>query len=245
MSLGELIGGVEAHEKTLTVYNPANGVADALREALEDRNVFVVEEWCRGPENFLVLSRDEEFLTAVAVDDVLAETEQTRPGFVAESYRPILDHLDETMFTSYGHGKMMGATREIEDRAWRIGKGELHSGFQRLENFEPQADAYRRIASRDTLDVHAYAAPGGTVPDVENVQLHLWDADEIRRSWFVVYDGGGVDENKCALLAEERAEDGFYGFWTYDPSTVDYITDHLRHTYSYVESDGGVGPATT
>jgi hypothetical protein len=245
MSLRELIAGVEAHEKTLTVYNPADGVVDALREALEDRNVFVVEEWTRGPENFLVLSRDGEFLAAVAVDDVLEPTAETRPGFVADSYRPILDHLDETMFTSYGHGKMMAATREIEDRAWRMGRGELHSGFQRVENVRPQAEAYERLAGRDSLDVHAYAAPDGEVPDIEGVNLHLRDTAEVRRSWFVVYDGGGVDDNKCALLAEERGEDGFYGFWTYDPSTVDYIATYLRETYGYVESDGGAGSATT
>ena len=243
MSLAELISGVESHEKTLTVYNPEDGVVDALREALTDRNVLVAEEFCRGPDNFIVLSDDGEFVTAVAVADVLEQPASAELGFVADSYRPILDHLDETMFTSFGRAKMMAATREIEDRAWRFGTGELHAGFQYLANFEPQADAYRRIASRDGLDVHVYADPTGGTAEPENVRFHLRDVEEIRRSWFVVYDGDGVDETKCALLAEERGNDGFYGFWTYDASTVDYILDHLRSTYGYVESDGDAEPS--
>jgi hypothetical protein len=32
-----------------------------------------------------------------------------------------------------------------------------------------------------------------------------------------------------------REESGFYGFWTYDPVTVDWILDHLRETYGLVE----------
>jgi hypothetical protein len=239
MPLAELIAGVEAHEKTLTVYNPEDGVVESLREALSDRNVLIVEERCRGPENFLVLGDDEAFVAAVAVDDVVEQPQSTEPGFVADTYRPILDHLDETMFTSYGRPEMMAATREIEDRAWRMGTGELHTGFQHTGNFEPQAEAYRRLAGRSGLEVHAYAAPETYQPNAEAVHFHLRDTEEIRRSWFVVYDGGGVDDNKCALLAEERGDAGFYGFWTYDASTVDYILDHLRTTYSYVESDGG------
>jgi hypothetical protein len=31
---------------------------------------------------------------------------------------------------------------------------------------------------------------------------------------------------KCALLAEERAPRGFYGFRTHDAATVAYIVDH-------------------
>jgi DICT domain-containing protein len=237
MSLAELIAGVEGHEKTLTVYNPADGAVASLREALSDRNVFVVEEHCRGPDNFLVLGDDGAFVAAAAVEDIVEQPQSTEPGFVADTYRPILDHLDETMFTSYGRQKMMAATREIEDRAWRVGTGELHTGFQHTGNFEPQAEAYRRLAERPDLDVHAYAAPREYQPSADGVEFHLRDTEEIRRSWFVVYDGGGVDDNKCALLAEERGDDGFYGFWTYDASTVDYILNHLHTTYSYVESD--------
>ncbi|PSQ59906.1 MAG: histidine kinase, partial [Halobacteriales archaeon SW_9_67_25] len=36
---------------------------------------------------------------------------------------------------------------------------------------------------------------------------------------------------RCALLAEEREERTFYGFWTYDGSTVEYVLDHLRARY--------------
>lgn len=61
-------------------------------------------------------------------------------------------------------------------------------------------------------------------------------SEEIERSWFVAYDGGGIGVNKCALLAEERDSGSFYGFWTYDPSTVDWIIEYLDSAYGILES---------
>ena len=50
MSLRELVGGVEAHEKTLTVFDPAPGAVEALRGHFEDRNL-VVEAGSADPED--------------------------------------------------------------------------------------------------------------------------------------------------------------------------------------------------
>jgi hypothetical protein len=33
------------------------------------------------------------------------------------------------------------------------------------------------------------------------------------------------------LLAEEREPGGFYGFWSYDPETVDDVIDYLTERY--------------
>ena len=240
MSLSELIAGVEDHEKTLTVFNAADDDVEALREQFRDRNLSVAAERTPSgePTGFVVLSDGEEFITAVKVEEILqTDSDQTEPDFEAEAYRPILDHLDETMFTSYDTGQMVAASREIEDRAWRIGSGALHSGFQRLSILADQLDLYERLAEKEDLDVHAYAAPNASVPDHgSDLTIHVERADEIERSWFVVYDGAGIDVNKCALLAEEREPRAFYGFWTYDPNTVDWIVDHLENTYGLVES---------
>jgi len=81
------------------------------------------------------------------------------------------------------------------------------------------------------------------VPDIDppansTFQLHLDRSEEIATSWFVVFDDGSDDESatqKCALLAEEREPREFYGFWTYDPVTVDYIVDHLESRYGMLE----------
>jgi hypothetical protein len=245
MTLTELITGVENHEKILSVFNADAEAVDAVRERFHDRNLTVRAERTESgrPRSFVVLStggedEEESFVTAASLDDVLGDGDPTDPGFDEASYRPILDHLDETMFTSYDTRQMVAASREIEDRAWRLGKGSLHAGFQYLSILEDQMDVYERLASKDHLDVHAYAYPDQeSVPDHDtDLTIHVERSTEIEDSWFVAYDGGGVDVNKCALLAEERESRAFYGFWTYDPDTVDWIIDYLERTYGLVAS---------
>ncbi|MFB6191846.1 MAG: DICT sensory domain-containing protein [Haloarculaceae archaeon] len=247
MTLSELIAGVESHEKTLTVFNADREAVETLRSQFADRNVSVVSERTPDgtPEAFVVLADDGAFVTAAGVSDVVGEAGGGRTGRNGDRdgeedgeypYRPILDHLDETMFTSYDTGQMVASSREIEDRAWRLGEGALHAGFQRLSILDDQMDVYTRLASKDGLDVHAYAVPDREMLDHEtDLTIHLERSEEIERSWFVVYDGGGVDVNKCALLAEERDDRQFYGFWTYDPDTVDWIVDYLETSYGLVE----------
>jgi len=239
MSFTELIAGVEDHKKTLTVFNADDATISTLGERFHDRNLTVSGERTPSgrPTAFAVLSEDDEFVTAADIETVLAEEGESDPGFEGDSYRPILDHLDETLFTSYDIEQMVAASREIEDRAWRIGKGSLYSGFQRLSILSEQMNIYEQLAGKETLDVHAYAVPDADVPEHDtDLTIHVERSDEIERSWFVAYDGAGVDVNKCALLAEEREPRSFYGFWTYDPSTVDWIIDHLESTYGLLES---------
>ncbi|TKX73576.1 histidine kinase [Halorubrum sp. GN11_10-6_MGM] len=251
MSLIELIAGVEAHEATLTVFNADPAVTDELREYFADRNVRIVDDQtASGPEEFAVLARDGEFVTAVTVEELLSppggdESEDAGDsgarGADGRVGRPVLDHLDETMFTSYSREDMVAASREIEDRAWRVGDGELHAGFQTLDVLTGEADTYDLLGEKERLDVHAYAANEGEAPDVEHYTVHVGETAEIRETWFVAYDGGGYDEAKCALLAEERAPGEFFGFWSYDPETVDYIIDYLTERYGGSEQtdDGG------
>ncbi|WP_435094141.1 DICT sensory domain-containing protein [Halorubrum sp. N11] len=256
MSLIELIAGVEAHEATLTVFNADPAVTDELREYFADRNIRIVEDQtASGPAEFVVLARDGGFVTAVTVDDLLAGPggggTEASDGETPESGakranngrvgRPVLDHLDETMFTSYSRDDMVAASREIEDRAWRVGDGELHAGFQTLDVLTGEADTYALLGEKERLDVHAYAAAEGNAPDVEHYTVHVGETAEIRETWFVAYDGGGYDDAKCALLAEERSPGEFYGFWSYDPETVDSIIDYLTDQYGGSEQtdDGG------
>ncbi|WP_435072961.1 DICT sensory domain-containing protein [Halorubrum sp. HHNYT27] len=238
MSLIELITGVEASEATLTVFNADSSVTSELREHFADRNIRIVEERTEGgPEAYAVLSRDGEFVTAVTVGEILPGADGSSDGDGSgESGRrvggPILDLLDETMFTSYSRGDMVAASREIEDRAWRVGDGELHAGFQTLDVLTGETDTYDLLGEKERLSVHAYAAAGGDPPDVEHYTVHVGETAELRETWFVAYDGGGYDDAKCALLAEERAPGEFFGFWSYDPETVDYIIDYLTERYA-------------
>lgn len=244
MSLIELIAGVEAKEATLTVVNDDGEARDALADRFATRNLTVVEDDLSTRSGaFAVLTQDGEFVTAVGLDELLEPADETDPSFASDTYHPILDELDETLFTSYSIGDMVAASREIEDRAWRMGSGEVHTGFQTLGNMSEQAEMYDRLGQSDDLDVHAYGAPEGSVPDANNFSVHVERAAEIRETWFVIYDGGGIQKNKCMLLAEEREPGRFYGFWSYDPQTVDEAIDHLNATYHVVES-GEEGDAT-
>jgi len=241
MGLFELIAAVDAEEKTLTVFNPEAGVPTALREHFADRNLAIEEATSdAGPRNYAVLSRDDQFLAAIDVSDVLGDRKGVAPGFARETYEVVLDELDETMFTSYDTERMIAASKEIEDRAWRGAAGELHAGFQTCSRFASQAEVYDHIAKRGSLDVHVYAHAEGSddVDPPAGPTLHLSTATEISDTWFVAYDGGDVEAAKCALLAEERMPGSFYGFWTYDPETVDAIIAHLRSTYPIPEADG-------
>lgn len=238
MSLSELVSGVESHEMTLTVYN-ADAAVEDLRERFADRNVTVETATADGgPDRFVTLDSDGRFVSAAGLDELLEESSERR-NFDGDPYRSILDHLDETMFTSYSRRKMLAASREIEDRAWRVGKGSLHAGFQRVSVLKSQLETYRALGSRDDLTVHTYATPDTEIPAQSDFLIHAEDTEEIATSWFVAFDGAGLDDTKCALVAEERDPGEFYGFWTYDPSTVDYIVSHLTATYVPVDADGG------
>jgi DICT domain-containing protein len=266
MSLIEIISGVEAREATLTVFDPDPSVAETLAEHFADRNLRIVAERpAAGPTGYAVLSRDGEFVTAAAIDDLLPGTDdgasaagdddvsaagddgdEASDGRRSDEERgettsrrvgqPILDHLDETLFTSYSRADMVAASREIEDRAWRVGDGELHAGFQTLDVLTGEANTYDRLAGKDRLDVHAYAAAEGDAPAADEYEVHVGRTAEIRETWFVAYDGGGFDGAKCVLLAEEREPGRFYGFWSYDPDTVDRVIDYLTERYGASEA---------
>lgn len=238
MSLTELITGVEDHQKTLTVFNAEAAVAEDLRERFADRNVRVQSERTESgrPGEFITLSDGEDIIAAASLSsftDSLADGDQyiTRDN---SPYASILDHLDETLFTSWSIQRMTAASREIEDRAWRVGHGSLYAGFQTLSTLQGELDLYERLGETD-VEVHAYAVPDIEPPEYSTFSLHLERAAEIADTWFVVFDGGGDPTQKCALLAEEREPREFYGFWTYDESTVDWIIDYLNSTYGYLE----------
>ncbi|WP_313694689.1 DICT sensory domain-containing protein [Halorarum halobium] len=235
MPLTDLIEDAERGEKRITVFDPpTDAVVAELREYVADQQVRVdVAATDSDLSGYAVLSdeRGDEVLTAVDLrhlgGDPVGELGAER------TLSPIFEELADTTFTSYDVGQMIAASREIEDRAWRTGVGELHAGFQTGTALSAQTAAYRDLAAKD-LDVHVYCTPDTNAPHLDGVTVHAADVREIRESWFVVFDGGGEDERACALLAEERGagdERAFYGFWTYDPAIVADALEHLWERY--------------
>ena len=197
MSLAELIAGVEAHEKTLTVFNAEPSVVGALRERFADRNVRVRAESTESgrPGEFATLSDDERVYTATDLETLLETLDGRERPIDAAGDRPILDRLDETLFTSWSVDRMVAASREIEDRAWRVGEGSLHAGFQTLSTLSGELDRYERLGE-SAVDVHAYAVPDIDPPRNMPFRLHLDRGEEIGNSWFVVFDDGwGADSD--------------------------------------------------
>ncbi|WP_152041216.1 DICT sensory domain-containing protein [Salinigranum salinum] len=224
MSLGAIIERVERHERRLTLLSPpSRAVVSAVERTFAPQGVRVdVEE---GTDHPTAMVRDGERVVStvpLAGDD--AGLEATTDALVTA-----LSTLDRTTFASYDLRGMVAATREIEDRAWRVGRGRLRAGFQHVRALSDQRPVYRQLAT--VLDVHTYAVPDGPPPDLGDAVVHLDPAPEIERSWFVVYDGGGSAANKCALLAEERDDRQFSGFLTYAPDLVDEIDDYLATAY--------------
>ncbi|WP_435152584.1 DICT sensory domain-containing protein [Haladaptatus sp. DFWS20] len=236
MSLHEKIAAVEREQKTLTVYT-AEPNSD-LAERFETKNVAVQYKRLRsvGKNGFLVIRDRRGFRGAIgltAFEEFLTPPVHVpwNPEFDSSNFRDLLALLDRTLFSSFDRRQMLGTSREIEDRAWRVGQGELHVGFQSFSVFRAQLPVYRRLAEDTNLTIHIYGEEDWQPPEVQNVTYHAETMDEIGTVWFLVYDGGGDDVQKCALLAEERDPNQFYGFWTYDPVTVDELLVHLRRTY--------------
>jgi DICT domain-containing protein len=226
MSLRRLIDRVRSREKTLTVYAPRNaGVVDAVRDYFASQHVSVEHEPTTDAAPHAVLSDDGDYLASVGVD-ALRALAAAEPHAIGEDapYRPILEHLDRTTFTSYSREQMTQASREIEDRAWRANGGSLHAGFQRLSNVEAQRDTYETLAASD-VDVHVYGEPDVDLGDVP-FTVHGAHDEEIAATWFVVFDGGGDRHQSSALLAKSEGEH-YYGFWTYDADLVEEALSEL------------------
>lgn len=233
MSLPELVDGVETHRKTLTAFNTDEASVEALRDRFAAHNVEVkTVESPDVPDEYVVLGEGEEFVTAARVPDLLDPPET---GSFDDASDPILDALDRTMFTTFNAAELLTISRDIEELARQVGSGRLHAGFQTLNVLAGELDAYERLAGQSGLHVDAYAAAEGEVPDHDDsLAIHVERSEEIRSTWFVAYDGGGRDEHKCALVAEEREPGTYCGFWTYDEDTVDYVCSHLRESYPLV-----------
>jgi DICT domain-containing protein len=243
MTLESVIEAAERRQTSLVHYAPEPG---DLADQFAARNVEIRHRRLPpgGPDPFVVVRRDGAFRGAVTVDDLrqfLWPPIRRPPDLetLSPAYRALFELLDDTVFASLRRRQLLATSREIEDRAWRTRRGTLHAGFQSASAFRAQRSVYRQLVAMGDLDVHVYVATDAPRDELDP-DLDL-DADGatihaeagIDRFWFLVFDGGGDDEQKCALVAEQRGADGggdedededaetYYGVWTYDPVLVD------------------------
>ncbi|TYL39733.1 histidine kinase [Natronococcus pandeyae] len=235
-SLRDALESVERERKRLEVYTAEPAVAAELERQFTTRNVTVDHRQAEAFDDGFVAIRDPDngFRGTLGLDqfDAILSPETHLPWAVESTdvdTRELFDFLENTLFASYDRRQMLAASREIEERAWRIGEGTLYAGFEREAALVDQLEVYDRLASHEMLTAIAFVDDtwGRSATDLTVVP----DSDEIGAFWFVVFDGAGSDLQKCALVAEERRAGQYYGFWTYDPEFVDELVDYLERTY--------------
>ncbi|WP_284009548.1 DICT sensory domain-containing protein [Haloarcula pelagica] len=235
MTLSAIIEAVASDRKDVVVYAPDDTGVDLATQLLT-RNVTVDHR--RLPtisaDAFVVVRDDGRFRGAVALSDLLAFVEPPvrRPADrddLDPAVRAIYELLDNTVFVALTRRQLLATSRELEDRAWRTGRGTLHVGFQSAAAFEAQADLYEELAATTDIEIHLYMADAPALDrfDGTEVHVHTGPSPEVGRFWFIVFDDGADGTQNCALIAEQTDTDEYRGLWTYDASLVDRALDAL------------------
>lgn len=232
-SFRQIFDEVERRRRVVTVFSATD--TEWLDSLLGSSHV-TVERRSISPGEvrpFLTVRAGDEYLGSVRLDDLeLLVTPEIqalgRVEAVEAAGRHLRRMLSDTVFSSMDRRQLLASSREIEDRAWRVGRGEIHAGFQSLSALEAQSGVYASLARRPSLAVHVYGSADGD-PDRElsDVIVHPTRAEDVVHHWFVVYDGGGDEFQKCAVLAEQVDDRTYRGFWTYDPAIVDDMLARL------------------
>jgi hypothetical protein len=231
-TFSDLIESIERRRQTLVVYSADE---ETVVDQFDARNATVESRRLPGddPPGFVVIRDREGFVGSIGLAElsVLLEPPIYRPWsdeIDDAGYRALFELLDNTLFATLERRQLLAATREIENRAWRVGEGALHVGFERAGAIRQQAPVYDRLADETDLEIHVYWTGDEDVPELEDVAYHE-GVDAVEDVWLVAYDGGGNDLDACALLAEERAPNEYYGFWTYDSEIVAEMFTQLRN----------------
>lgn len=229
---------------TLTVYN-----CDRSEERLDqvggrlagDGIALRTDDTATGrPRNVGVFHREDDVIDAVSFDDLAeAETdfeavlggesetvEREQPDLPVEMENPV------SVSPETSRQRMIGISRRFERRALSEGEGELHAGFQNLSvlsESERTHSVYERLAGTN-LDVTVYGYPDVNLGDVP-YEVVSDDDGVFREFWFLLYDGGGNDDRKAALVSREQEPSLYDSFWTVDPETVDRLFDLARKHY--------------
>ncbi|WP_267643721.1 DICT sensory domain-containing protein [Haloarchaeobius amylolyticus] len=130
-------------------------------------------------------------------------------------------------------------SRYIEAKAWQAGTGAIHSGFQTLSRINDERgtrQVYDKLASTG-LDVHVYGIPNWTPGPDSPLEPHGEDGDEeLRRSWFVIFQHPTDPAQDAGLVCYEVGRNEWQGFWTFDHERVDTVLDYVTTRFHYGSS---------
>ncbi|ADB60185.1 putative sensor protein [Haloterrigena turkmenica DSM 5511] len=233
--LRDQLDEIEAREQILEVHTDVDRVAAEFERQFSSRNVRVVRRSTPAVADrgfAIIRDGDREFRGAIGIEHFRTLlSPEIHPPWALENadvdYADLFEFLDNTLFTSYNRRQMLAASREIEERAWRTDAGALFVGFQNASALASQRSIYERLGRERTLDITIFVEDEYEEPIADGIDVVSTASGEIGAFWFVIFDGGGSDLNKCGLLAEERDPGQYYGFWTYDPERIDEIVAYL------------------
>lgn len=162
MSFDDLVEEVATRRRTLVLYSNAEADRE-LVAPFATHNVDV--EFRRIPEGSTpVVVRDADAVVGSVRLETLERLVQptvTPPWGTDEDTVPraVRELLDTTLFTTFDRRQPLATVREFEERAWRVGRGHLHAGFQSTRAMTQQTSVYRRLADETDLEPTATRRP--------------------------------------------------------------------------------------
>lgn len=195
----------------------------------------------------VVLVRGDEVIATSPLESIMesfllinSDTYRTSTRGIDKEYLPdVLANLDEVVMRLRGYPQtnkekllLIAVSRYIEALALEANQGRLDAAFQRLSRLNDEFGTrrvYERLAE-SAVEVHAYAVSGSGWPHQDDLDIciHTDDSEHFRKSWFVVYQPeDAVDTPSAALLAWKHNENEWRSTWTFDPTWVSRIQDHI------------------
>lgn len=231
MRLGSLLADFRDRDHQLTIYR--SGDPSEIELWLTDRGVSIDARSLPpgGPKPFIEIETGGKFVGIIGEEQLvgLLDPPIDRPGErdgIDEGYRVLFEVLDDTVFRGLNRRELLAVSREIEERAFRIGNGTLRVSFQTVSKFRSQAAVYDALATRTSLDIHIYGAEDWEPPAINGITFHGQAAERFEAYWSLAFDGGTDVTQACGLVAEEKSA-GYNGFWTNDPGIVEEISSAL------------------
>ena len=178
------------------------------------------------PAPFLVVEHEDELAGVIplATVDRLLEPPIVRPEShegLSPAYSALFEVLEDTVYTSMSRDELAVISREIEDRAARVGEGTLYAGFQRFSRFRSEVTEYCHLAASG-VSVHVYGVPDWEPPKLPGVTYTPIPDGPQSRYWVLAFDGGEDSSQSCGLIARE-ADAGDTGFLMDEAATVQEI----------------------
>lgn len=249
-SLAECIDTAPRTEKALVTVNRQgpDTLLSLLRRAFENQGVSLGDVYVPEGDDDVVLLVEDGRVTATSPMAQLRDTfllvntdyYRTGPNLLDERAVPdVLAGLSDVEFHVRGFPAsakeklvLVVISRLIEGRALSAAEGTYHVGFQYLARLDAEGGTravHERLAET-ALDVHIYGGRehGSRVADALDATVHAAGGEELRRSWFVVYEPPDGGPEHIALVAVLVGDNEWRAVWTESRELVEETATYLE-----------------